>query len=96
MKSSVVRDRRIREKVLKHEPRRRALKYALRQGLLSPEEARYRLAKLPRDGSPTRVKRYCSISGHSRGVLRDFKRSRIEFRKQVRLNHIPGVKSSTW
>jgi small subunit ribosomal protein S14 len=96
MKSSVVRDRRLRDKALKYEVRRRVLKYAQRHGLLSPEEGRYRLAKLPRSSSTTRIKRYCIHTGHSRGVLRDFKRSRTYFRKMVKQGHIPGVKSSTW
>jgi small subunit ribosomal protein S14 len=96
MKSSVIRDRRIRSTVSKYEIRRRTLKFCQRHGLLDAEDVRVRLAELPRDSSATRVKRYCVHTGRGRGVLRDFKRSRRHFREEVKYGRLPGVNKSTW
>lgn len=54
------------------------------------------LAKLPRNSSPTRLNRRCSESGRSRGYMRDFGLSRIEFRKHASKGNIPGVTKSSW
>lgn len=96
MKSNVIRDRKVRSKVKQYELRRRALKYGQREQLFPREDVRKRLAELPRDSSPTRVKRYCLYTKRSRGVLRGFNRSRRYFREQVKRNRIPGITPSTW
>ncbi len=54
------------------------------------------LQKLPRNSSPIRVKNRCSISGRSRGYMRPFGLSRIEFRNLAREGKIPGVKKASW
>ncbi len=54
------------------------------------------LQKLPRNSSPSRVKNRCAVSGRSRGYLRDFGLSRIQFRELAREGKIPGVKKSSW
>jgi small subunit ribosomal protein S14 len=54
------------------------------------------LQKLPRNSSPTRVKNRCAISGRSRGYVRAFGLSRIQFRELAREGKIPGVKKASW
>ena len=54
------------------------------------------LQKLPKNASPVRVKNRCSITGRSRGYMRLFGLSRIQFREMARKGEIPGVKKSSW
>ena len=54
------------------------------------------LQKLPRNSSPVRLKNRCAISGRSRGYLRAFGLSRIQFRELARDGKIPGVKKASW
>ena len=54
------------------------------------------LQKLPRNSSPVRIKNRCSLSGRSRGYLRAFGLSRIQFRELAREGKIPGVKKASW
>ena len=54
------------------------------------------LQKLPKNSSPVRIKNRCSITGRSRGYMRLFGISRIQFREMARRGEIPGVKKSSW
>jgi len=54
------------------------------------------LQKLPKNSSPTRIKNRCSVSGRSRGYIRAFGLSRIQFRILAREGKIPGVKKASW
>ena len=54
------------------------------------------LQKLPKNASPVRIKNRCSITGRSRGYMRLFGLSRIQFREMARRGEIPGVKKSSW
>jgi small subunit ribosomal protein S14 len=54
------------------------------------------LQKLPRNSSPVRLKSRCAISGRSRGYMRPFGLSRMEFRNLAREGKIPGVKKASW
>lgn len=54
------------------------------------------LQKLPKNSSPVRIKNRCSITGRSRGYMRLFGLSRIQFREMARRGEIPGVKKSSW
>lgn len=54
------------------------------------------LQKLPKNASPVRVKNRCSVSGRSRGYMRLFGLSRIQFREMARRGEIPGIKKSSW
>ncbi len=55
-----------------------------------------KLQKMPRNGSPTRVRNRCSQSGRSRGFLRKFGVSRIALRELALEGQIPGVTKSSW
>ncbi|KAK3693636.1 hypothetical protein B0T22DRAFT_436801 [Podospora appendiculata] len=45
---------------------------------------------------PTQIRNRCIMGGKGRGVLRDFKMSRFNFRMQAVLGNIPGVKKASW
>jgi small subunit ribosomal protein S14 len=54
------------------------------------------LQKLPRNSSPVRIKNRCAITGRSRGYMRAFGLSRIQFRELAREGKIPGIKKASW
>lgn len=54
------------------------------------------LQKLPRNASPVRIKNRCAVTGRSRGYMRLFGLSRIQFREMARRGEIPGIKKSSW
>jgi small subunit ribosomal protein S14 len=54
------------------------------------------LQKLPRNSSPVRIKNRCAVTGRTRGYIRAFGLSRIEFRELAREGKIPGVKKASW
>lgn len=83
----------------KHSAKRARLKAAAKDTSLSPEErfnARMKLAELPRNSSPTRVRLRCELSGRPRGNYRKFKLSRIALRDLASLGQIPGMVKSSW
>ncbi len=59
-------------------------------------EARKKLQKLPRNGSATRVRLRCSITGRGRGNYRKFGLCRIKFRELALEGLIPGVTKASW
>jgi small subunit ribosomal protein S14 len=71
-------------------------KYAVKRAALKAAGDYEGLQKLPRNASPVRVKNRCVVSGRSRGYLRAFGLSRIQFRELARDGKIPGVKKASW
>ncbi len=71
-------------------------KYAAKRALLKAAGDSEGLQKLPRNSSPVRIKNRCAISGRSRGYMRLFGLSRIQFRELAREGKIPGVKKASW
>jgi small subunit ribosomal protein S14 len=71
-------------------------KYAVKRAALKAAGDYEGLQKLPRNASPVRIKNRCAVSGRSRGYLRAFGLSRIQFRELARDGKIPGVKKSSW
>jgi small subunit ribosomal protein S14 len=55
-----------------------------------------KLSQLPRDGSRSRVRNRCAISGRPRGNLRKFNLSRIALRELGLRGEIPGLIKSSW
>ncbi|RMF10507.1 MAG: 30S ribosomal protein S14, partial [Alphaproteobacteria bacterium] len=79
--------------------RRARLKAMAKDASLSPEEqfqARLKLAEMPRNGNPTRVRNRCQVSGRPRAYYRRFKMSRIALRELASAGQIPGVVKSSW
>lgn len=71
-------------------------KYAVKRAALKVAGDSEGLQKLPKNSSPVRLKNRCAITGRSRGYLRAFGLSRIQFRELARNGMIPGVKKSSW
>ena len=58
--------------------------------------ARLKMAELPRNGNPTRIRNRCELTGRSRGYYRKFRLSRIMLRELANKGLIPGVTKSSW
>src|SRR3569832_1907073 len=58
--------------------------------------ARLKMAELPRNGNPTRVRNRCELTGRSRAYYRKFRLSRIMLRELASKGLIPGVTKSSW
>jgi small subunit ribosomal protein S14 len=71
-------------------------KYAVKRAALKLAGDSEGLQKLPKNSSPVRLKSRCAISGRSRGYMRTFGLSRIQFRELALEGKIPGVKKASW
>jgi len=58
--------------------------------------ARLKMATLPRNSHPTRVRNRCALTGRPRGNYRKFGVSRLIFRELASQGMIPGVTKSSW
>lgn len=98
-KSVIERNKKRMRLVRKYAAKRAALKAMAKDPLLSPEEhfsARMKLAVLPRNSSPVRVRLRCEITGRPRGNYRKFRLSRIALRELASRGQIPGMVKSSW
>jgi len=59
-------------------------------------EAQKKLQALPRNGSATRVRSRCVMTGRGRAVYRKFGLCRIKFRELALEGKIPGVTKASW
>lgn len=85
--------------VEKYAAKRAALKKIANNQELPMEErfkARLKLAKLPRNSSPSRLHNRCQISGRPKAYYRKFKISRIALRDLASDGQIPGMVKSSW
>src|ERR1035437_7629172 len=97
--SKVVKNERRKDMVKQYAQRRAAAKKIINNPRSTPDEADaavIRLQKMPRDGSPIRVRNRCSQTGRARGYLRKFGVSRIAMRELALEGQIPGVVKSSW
>lgn len=98
-KSVIERNLKRKRLVAKYAAKRAELKKILTDSDTSDEaffEAQTKLARLPRNASPTRIRNRCSITGRPRAFLRKFGISRIAFRKLASGGAIPGITKSSW
>ena len=58
--------------------------------------ARLKLAEIPRNGNPTRVRNRCNTTGRPRGVYRKFGLSRVKIREVASRGEIPGLAKASW
>ena len=58
--------------------------------------ARLKMAELPRNGNPTRIRNRCQITGRPRAVYRKFGLARVMLRHLATRGMIPGVVKSSW
>jgi len=59
-------------------------------------EAQLKMAELPRNTNPTRIRNRCELTGRSRAVYRRFKLSRVILRDLISVGLVPGVTKSSW
>lgn len=98
-KSCIIKNEKRKEVVKQYAQQRANLKEVIRNPGSSLEErmeAQRGLQALPRNASPSRVRNRCLISGRTRGFLRRFGMSRIDFRLLALRGGIPGVRKSSW
>ena len=56
----------------------------------------YDLDQLSPQGSITRIRNRCTLTGRPRGVYRFIGLSRIAFREAARNGELPGIKPASW
>ena len=98
-KSSIEKNRRRRRMVAQYAERRAELKRLARDETMPIEErfqARLKLAELPRNSSPVRIRNRCEVSGRPRGYYRKLGMSRIALRELGSSGLIPGLVKSSW
>ena len=97
--STINRNKKRIKMVARYAAKRAELKARAEDMSIAPDErftARLKLAKLPRDSSPTRVHNRCELSGRSRGYYRKFKLSRIALRELANFGQTPGMTKASW
>jgi small subunit ribosomal protein S14 len=99
-KTSAVERNKKRERLSKKFASRRQRLKAIANDESRPMEerfsARLKLAQLPRNGSPVRIRLRCELTGRPRGNYRKFKLSRIALRELASTGQIPGMTKSSW
>ena len=98
-KSAIEKNKRRAALTAKLAAKRVALKAVANDESVDPEErfmARLKLAKLPRNGAPTRLRNRCELTGRPRAVYRRFKLSRVALRELAAQGQIPGVTKASW
>jgi small subunit ribosomal protein S14 len=98
-KSAVNRNEMVRRLVKLKSAKRNALKAVANDENLSLEErfdARLKLAEMPRNSSPTRIRNRCELTGRPRAFYRKMRVSRIALRELGSRGQIPGLVKSSW
>ncbi len=98
-KSAVERNKK-RERLVARTADKRAELKAIIQDRDRPIEERFqaqlKLAKLPRNGAPSRIRNRCEVTGRPRGYYRKLKMSRIALRELGNRGEVPGMVKSSW
>ncbi|MEO0883061.1 MAG: 30S ribosomal protein S14 [Pseudomonadota bacterium] len=98
-KSAVEKNNRRKKLAEKYAAKREKLKAIAMDENLSLEErfkARLKLAELPRNSAPSRVRNRCEVTGRPRGYYRKMRMSRIALRELGSLGKVPGLVKSSW
>ncbi|QIG51482.1 30S ribosomal protein S14 [Nordella sp. HKS 07] len=98
-KSSVEKNEKRRKMAKKFAARRARLKAITKNQTLSMEErfaAQLKLAVLPRNSSPNRIRNRCELTGRPRAYYRKLKMSRMALREFGNKGQIPGLVKSSW
>ena len=97
--SSVNKNERRKKLVAKTAAKRAKLKAIANDQSVDETErliARLKLAELPRNGNPTRIRNRCELTGRSRGYYRKFRLARVMLRDLANKGMIPGLTKSSW
>ncbi|KAI8195803.1 hypothetical protein K4K49_007699 [Colletotrichum sp. SAR 10_70] len=87
-----IRDHTKRQVFMEHEPERQALRHIIRNATLPPRvraEAQLQLSQMHSYTRSTQIRNRCILGGKSRGVFRDFKMTRYNFRMQAYEGNLP-------
>ncbi|TGW15901.1 30S ribosomal protein S14 [Candidatus Hepatobacter penaei] len=99
-KKSAIEKNHYRERLVKkNASRRKRLKALAADKNVTLQErfqASLKLAQMPRNGSPVRVRRRCFLTGRPRGVYREYGISRIAIRELALSGQLPGVIKASW
>ena len=98
-KSAVNRNLMVRKLVKQYAAKRASLKAIANNDALPLEErfeARLKLAALPRNSAPVRIRNRCEVTGRPRAFYRKLKMSRIALRELGSAGLIPGLVKSSW
>ena len=98
-KSMIQRELKRAKLVAKYANKRAELKAIIRNINSTDEErevAQARLNAMPRDASPTRQRKRCSITGRPHGVDRKFGLGRNKLREGAMKGEIPGLTKASW
>jgi len=97
--SSVEKNNRRARMAKQYAGKRAKLKAMAVDDKLQPEErfaARLKLAKLPRNSSPTRIRNRCEITGRPRAVYRNSSFRALLLRELAFVGRSAGVVKSSW
>jgi len=98
-KSAINRQLKREKMVRKYAAKREELKRLSKDMSLSAEErmeAREKLAALPRNSSPVRLRTRCMVTGRPRAVYRKLMISRIALRELAHKGQLPGIHKASW
>ncbi len=98
-KSAIEKNNKRKRLVAQYAAKRARLKAMANDEKLPMDErfmARLKLAELPRNSAPNRVRNRCEVTGRPRGYYRKFRMSRISLRDLASAGQIPGVIKSSW
>jgi len=98
-KSKIARNEQRKAVVARQSAKRSALKKIIADPN-QPEEKKFeaveKLQKLPRDGSATRIRNRCRVTGRPRAYYRKFEMSRVSLRDLGNRGEIAGLKKASW
>ena len=98
-KSSIAKNNQRRELVARQAAKRAELKAQIMDKDVDAAdrfEAAMKLAELPRNGSKTRIRNRCELTGRPRAYYRRLGMSRIALRDLASAGQIPGMVKSSW
>lgn len=97
--SMINREKKRAKTAKKYAAKRAALKEIIRNPESSDDErweAQIKLQKLPRNASPVRQQRRCSLTGRPHAVYRRFGLARTKLREAAMRGDVPGLVKSSW
>lgn len=97
--SMVNREKKREKTVKKYAAKRAELKAIIKNPNTSDDDrwdAQIKLQKLPRNASPSRQMRRCSLTGRPHAVYRRFGLARTKLREAAMRGDVPGLVKSSW
>jgi len=95
----ILKDHTKRQAFAAAEEQRQALRYIVRNTQLPQAQrmkAQLELNAMHPHTRRTQIKNRCMMAGKGRGVFRDFRMARFQFRMNALKGNIPGVRKASW